>query len=149
MRRQLIGLLSGAIGVVILTTIATVQASPLNSVEKATNPQISMTKGRGGLDFSEVEDLNLTAEQEEDIDTIKASTHEELADILTAEQMEAFEEGQANGDDMRSVMMGLGLTSEQRSDLMGLMQASRDEIMEVLTPEQQAQLEGERPRDRN
>ena len=149
MRRQLTGLLSSAVSVMIFATMATAQVSPSTSVEKTADSQISMTKGRGGIDLSEVEELNLTAEQEEEIDAIKASTHEEIAEILTAEQMEAFEEGQANGDDTRSIMMSLGLTAEQRSDLMDLMRASQDEIMEVLTPEQQAQIERESPRDRN
>ncbi|MEO0458354.1 MAG: Spy/CpxP family protein refolding chaperone [Cyanobacteria bacterium P01_A01_bin.114] len=150
MKRQLNLLLSSLIGINALAAVAVLQP-PLFAAQLAAqgDPIQTMAKGRGGSAWSEVENLNLTAEQEEDINAIKAGVAEQMAEILTPEQLETFRAAQASGDDMRSTMMGLGLTRSQRSDVIGVMRDAQDDIMAVLTPEQRAQIAPENPRDRN
>ncbi|MEM9908370.1 MAG: Spy/CpxP family protein refolding chaperone [Cyanobacteria bacterium P01_D01_bin.44] len=146
MKRQLSLLLASLVSVIALAPAAVAQPSvsevPVNNIQ-------AMTKGRGGAAWSEVENLNLTAAQTEDINAIKVGVAEQMAEILTPEQLETFQTAQANGDDMRSTMMGLGLSRDQRSDVMGVMRVAQDEIMGILTPEQRAQIEPQNPRDRN
>lgn len=142
-------LLSGVVSIIVLSPEVNAQTHFSTTIEKADQPALSMTKGRGDSAWSEADNLSLTPDQETEIAAIKTSTNEQLAGILTSEQLATFQAGQANGDDMRSMMRGLGLTSSQRSSVMGVMRSAQDEIMEVLTPEQRAQIEGENPRDRN
>ena len=149
MKRQLILLVSSVIGFMALASVAMAQAQPLISVEKNSEESQSMLKGRQGSVLSEVDNLDLTADQQEEIDAIRAGLSEQMAEILTPEQMETFQASQANGDDLRSTLRSLGLTSSQRSSVVSVMRSAQDDMKAVLTPEQQAQLEGERPRDRN
>ena len=149
MKRQLILLFSGVVGVMAFTSVAIAQVQPSISVEKASEERQSMVKGRSSSVLSEVENLDLTADQQEEIDAVKAGLFEQMAEILTPEQMETFQAAQANGDDLRSTLQSLGLTSSQRSTVVSVMRSAQDDIKAVLTPEQQAQIEGERPRDRN
>ena len=141
--------LSGVVSIIVLSPEVNAQTHFSAAIEKAEQPALSMTKGMGGSAWNEAENLNLTPDQEAEIAAIKASTNEQIAGILTSEQFATFQAGQANGDDMRSMMMSLGLTSNQRSSVMGVMRSAQNEIMAVLTPEQRAQIEGESPRDRN
>ncbi|MEO0535722.1 MAG: Spy/CpxP family protein refolding chaperone [Cyanobacteria bacterium P01_A01_bin.123] len=147
MKRQLSLLLSGVVGVMALASVALAQHHAPISAQKATEGHISMTKQMGGGNMDKIEELDLTPEQEEEIDTIQAGMSEQMAEILTFDQLAALEDAQANGGNMRSVFMSLD--SNQRSEVMTLMRTTQDEIMAVLTPEQRAQIEGELPRDRN
>ena len=149
MKRQLILLLSGVVGVMAFTSVAMAQVQPSISVEKAREERQSMVKGRNSSVLSEVENLDLTADQQDEIDAIKAGLFEQMAEILTPEQMETFQAAQANGDDLRSTLQSLGLTSSQRSTVVSVMRSTQDDIKAVLTSEQLAQIEGESPRDRN
>jgi len=108
----------------------------------------TMTKSRSGLAFSSLEELDLSLEQEEEIDGIRAGMMDDLAEILTEEQFDEMLAAWESEADMMGVMRGLGLTSDQRSELIDTMRSTQDQIMGVLTPEQRALLEEESPRDR-
>lgn len=147
MKDSIFVLLSSVVGVVILTTTAIARPDHSMVVVDVNVDQVSMTKQMSGPTADKLEDLDLTPEQEEEIAAIQAGLAEEIAEILTPEQLMALEDAQANGDSMRSVMMSLDRS--QRSAVMDVMRSAQDEIMAVLTPEQHAQIEGESPRDRN
>ena len=149
MKRQMSLLLSSVVGAMTLTPIAIAQVHPLIAVEKSSQGRQPMAKGSGGSIWSQVENLDLTAAQQAEIDAIQAELTEQMAEILTPEQMETFAAAQANGNDMSSSMMSLDITRSQTSGLMSAMSTARDNIMDVLTPEQQAQIDDLRPRDRN
>ncbi len=129
---------------------STACASPMATTEssKAVASQPSAT-AKGSTFTSQLEDLDLTEAQAEEIEAIQANTQAELSEILSAQQLETLATAQANGDDMRSVVRGLGLNSSQRSAFISVMRDMQSQISDVLTPEQQAQLEGASPRDRN
>ena len=147
MKDSIFVLLSSVVGVVILTTTAMARPDHSMVVVDVNVDQVSMTKQMSGPIADKLEDLDLTPEQEEEIAAIQAGLAEEMAEILTPEQLMALEDAQANGDSMRSVMMSLDRS--QRSAVMDVMRSAQDEIMAVLTPEQRAEIEGESPRDRN
>ena len=149
MKRQISLLFSGAVvGVVTFTTTALAEPLSQNSVsEKALPIQLSLVKNRPGSAMSAVEELDLTAAQQEEIDTIRSSIAEQMAEVLTPEQAEAFAAAQADGGNMRSVMMNLDRS--QRSSVMDIMRTTESDIMDVLTPEQRAKIGGARPIDRN
>ncbi len=122
-------------------------AEVVAAIEKPASLQTA-TKNRSGLAFSSLEELNLSLEQEEEIDGIRAGMMDDLSEILTEEQFDEMLAAQESEADMMGVMRGLGLTSSQRSDLIDTMRSTQDQIMSVLTPEQRALLEEESPRDR-
>ena len=140
-------LLVGILGLTFGWTGAMVQARPDQQQEQAeVVQQASKRTGKDAL--SAIEELDLSEEQQTEIDSIQAAMTDGLSEILTDEQMEELATAQTNGDDMRTVMRGLGLTSSQRSSVMSLMRDTQSQVMDVLTPEQRAQIEEERPRDR-
>ena len=104
MKRQLILLLFSMVGVMAVSTVAMAEVQPSISVEKASQEQQTMVKGSRSSVWSEVDNLDLSADQQEEIDAIRADVSDQMADILTAEQMQAFQAAQNNGDDMRSTM---------------------------------------------
>ncbi|MEL6260843.1 MAG: Spy/CpxP family protein refolding chaperone [Cyanobacteria bacterium J06626_6] len=104
-------------------------------------------KSRPGSALAEIENMDLTTAQQDEIEAIKADMTVQMADVLTPAQMEAFQQRQAEGGDMRSMMMSLD--QGQRSSVMGIMRTAQADLMDVLTPEQRAQIEGGRPLDRN
>lgn len=149
MKRQLILLISGVMGALSFSTVAIANSSPQASINKAHQPQLLSTKGRSGPALSAVSELNLTANQEVEIEAIRAGVYDQMAEILDPDQLETLQTAMSNGDNMRSVVMGLGLSRSEMSSLRNIVGSVEDDIMEVLTPEQRSQLEGDRPRDRN
>lgn len=151
MKRSLIAVCISILGLTVSQTGGmAAQSMADRSLEKAETGQTLISTKRMSKDaLSAVEELDLSEEQQTEIEGIRSEMTDELSEILTDTQMEQFTSAQANGDDMRSVMMGLGLTSSQRSSVISLMRDTQGQIMDVLTPEQRAELEAELPRDRN
>ena len=149
MRLSLSVVCIGLLGLMIGSSEAMAQTVPSYQLEKTETVQLVSSAKRLRKDaLSAIEELDLSETQQTEIDSIQANMVDELADILTDDQMDRFTTAQANGDDMRRVMRGLGLTSSQRSSVMSLMRDTQSQIMDVLTPEQRAELEEEMPRDR-
>ncbi len=148
MKRSLIAVCISMLGLTVSQT--GVMAQPSRSLEKAETVQTLVSAKRISKDaLSAIEELDLSEEQQTEIESIQSDMADELSEILTDAQMDQFIAAQTNGDDIRSVMRGLDLTSSQRSSVISLMRDTQDQIMDVLTPEQRAELEEERPRDRN
>ncbi len=148
MKRSLIAVCISMLGLTVSQT--GVIAQPSHSLEKTETAQTLVSAKRMSKDaLSAIEELDLSEDQQTEIESIQSDMADELSEILTDAQMDQFIEARTNGDDMRSVMMGLGLTSSQRSSVISLMRDTEDQVMDVLTPEQRAELEEERPRDRN
>ncbi|MEL6605968.1 MAG: Spy/CpxP family protein refolding chaperone [Cyanobacteria bacterium J06614_10] len=121
--------------------VAAVDVSEVSAAVKAE------PKARPGSMLAELEKLDLTVAQQDEIEAIKADMTVQLAEVLTPSQMEAFQQRQSEGGDMRSLMMSLD--RGQRSSVMTIMRAAQSNLMDVLTPEQRAQVEGDRPLGRN
>ena len=85
------------------------------------------------------EELNITPEQQTELDAIRENAHSQVDAILTEEQLIALEG--TTGRDRKRAMGQLDLSEEQRTQLQDIRETSRAAVDEVLTEEQQAQLQ--------
>jgi periplasmic protein CpxP/Spy len=87
--------------------------------------------------FSE---LNLTAEQEDQLEQISENTSEQIKPLLTAEQQQQLPELEAQMSAVRQSLAQLNLTSEQRQQIREIMRSNRPEVEAIFTNEQRQQL---------
>ncbi|MEM6446812.1 MAG: Spy/CpxP family protein refolding chaperone [Cyanobacteria bacterium J06642_2] len=126
-RRTTLVILAAAAAVSVLAPVAGAQSVPK----------------RGGP-AKLAEELDLTTEQQEQIEVIRAQQREQRATVLTAEQQTQLQAALDAGDHPRHAMRSLDLSEEQRSQLRSLHQSGRDSISAVLTEEQRQQLADKR-----
>ncbi|MBT9311580.1 Spy/CpxP family protein refolding chaperone [Leptothoe kymatousa] len=86
-----------------------------------------------------VEALNLTAQQQTELDAIKENARTQINTVLTADQQ--AEVGDVEGRELKRAMRQLDLSQEQRTQLRSIREDSRAAMNEVLTDEQQTQLQ--------
>ena len=153
--------LSGALGAIALSTAALLPLNnPANAqpskeptlfsfFEQAQSSLTALNKNGYGNALSDIEELELSAAQQAEIAAIQTELDEQIAEILTADQIQTLMDSRNSGSrsDMRRMVMGL--TQEQRSSVMSIMRSAQSNVMNVLTPEQRAQIQESKPRDRN
>lgn len=105
------------------------------------SPMAANAKGFGNR-FSE---LNLTPQQEAQIEQIGENAKSQMENILTPEQRQQLETLRQQGGPRgqgREKGQGLSqiLSEEQREQMRSLRESTREQIRNVLTPEQQEQL---------
>ncbi len=105
-------------------------------------PAILKTNSANALPPGVVEELNLTPEQQAELDAIKTDARTQVDAVLTDEQLAALE-GKTGRERMQA-MWSLDLSEEQRTQLQAIREASRAAADEVFTDEQQAQLQAMR-----
>jgi Spy/CpxP family protein refolding chaperone len=88
-----------------------------------------------------IEQLDLTEQQQAELQQIRAAHQAEVSTILTADQQAAFQAGIEAGEPMPAILRALDLSQEQRDSLQALRETHRQQGREVLTPEQQAQID--------
>jgi len=118
--------LLGLAGIVTATAIA---IAPLTTAPaKAQNARL-------------VEELNLTEEQQAEIQAIFEARRAEIDDILTDEQQADFRAVYSEVQDVREAIAAVDdLTDAQKEALQGVVQSSRSDLSAVLTDEQLAEL---------
>ncbi|MEO1209092.1 MAG: Spy/CpxP family protein refolding chaperone [Cyanobacteria bacterium J06638_20] len=94
-------------------------------------------EGRGRM----IEQLNMTEEQQAELQQIRAAHQEDMLTILTDAQQDAVRAGIEAGEPMPLILRSLDLSQEQRDSLQALRETHRQQGREVLTPEQQAQID--------
>ena len=87
--------------------------------------------------FSE---LNLTPQQQTQIEQIRENAKSQMQNLLTAEQQQLFETLREQGRKKGQGMRQMNLSAEQREQMRSLRQSTREQVRNVLTPEQQDQL---------
>ncbi|MEL6229158.1 MAG: Spy/CpxP family protein refolding chaperone [Cyanobacteria bacterium J06627_3] len=85
------------------------------------------------------EELNLTSQQQAELDAIKESAQTQIDAVLTSDQRAALEG--KTGRERVQAMRNLDLSEDQRTQLQSIREESRAAADEVLTAEQLAQLE--------
>jgi len=85
--------------------------------------------------------LGLSDSQTEQIKQIHSSTREQIQQIITPEQKQAFKTAMQNHQGFKAARQAMNLTDEQKSQLKQVWQSSHDQIQAILTPSQQTQLE--------
>ncbi|MEO1133805.1 MAG: Spy/CpxP family protein refolding chaperone [Cyanobacteria bacterium J06639_1] len=103
--------------------------------------QSSQERGRAG---KLLEELNLTATQQEQVDAIRAEHREQMASILTDEQRAQLQTARESGQRRRGALQSLDLSEDQKGELKSLRESTRDRVSAVLTDDQREQLEAKR-----
>lgn len=124
MKSQLISMLAGAVVLVAPLTSMPVRA------ELQTPTQL----------FPALSGVELTGEQETQIDEIADQTLSEVEDILTTEQRDQFNAALDQGEDVRSAIASINPSPEQRTQLRTVFQSARTQLADTITPEQREQI---------
>ncbi len=85
--------------------------------------------------------LGLSDSQKAQLKQIRQATHEQIQQIITPEQQQAFKTAMQNHQGFKAARQAMNLTPQQQSDLKALRISSREQMKAVLTPDQQTQLE--------
>ncbi|MDY6940716.1 MAG: hypothetical protein SWY16_24040 [Cyanobacteriota bacterium] len=135
MKHQLWTLLTG---IAILTlTVSTVPASA-QTENIPQNTAQNTAQNTGNIISPIFSELNLTAEQQEQIDQLWEDKVARIQGILTLEQLEQFQALRSEAMQMRQRVEQLNLTQEQREQIQDIM---RDmQLGDILTDEQKQQL---------
>lgn len=108
----------------------------------AVTPAILKTQSANAFPPGVAEEIDLTSEQQTELDAIKESAHTQVEAILNADQLAALEG--KTGRERHQAMRSLDLSEEQRAQLREIRETSRAAADEVFTDEQQAQLQAMR-----
>lgn len=108
------------------------------SVIPAALAQSSVPQAQGNR--QEENRLNLTSEQQAQMEQIHQDARSQIADVLTPDQKARVQEGRANGESPREIFESLDLSTDQRSQLQTIRQSARSRAAEVLTPEQRQEV---------
>ncbi|MBD2256515.1 Spy/CpxP family protein refolding chaperone [Pseudanabaena sp. FACHB-2040] len=84
--------------------------------------------------------LNLTTEQQAQMDSIRQAERQQMDTILTTEQRERLETARTNRENPRQVFESLGLTETQKTQMQAVRESAREQMNAILTQEQRQQL---------
>ncbi|MCS7030957.1 MAG: hypothetical protein NZL92_05445 [Gloeomargarita sp. SKYG116] len=113
------------------------------TVVEAGNMEVAQAPKRRGL-WSE---LNLTPEQLQRIQQIRANARVQMQQVLTPEQRQLLSQAQGQSPaERRRIIRALNLTEAQKEQMRLIRANTRQQIEAVLTPEQRQQLELRRQR---
>lgn len=87
------------------------------------------------------QDLNLSAQQRERIQSILVTRQQQIEAVLTKEQRDRIVEAQRSGQQITA--QTLNLTPDQINRIRQIVQTSNEQIKQVLTPEQIQQLQNQ------
>jgi Spy/CpxP family protein refolding chaperone len=122
-------------GAVALSTVF----APLAINAQPAAPQVGQPAGAGrSMGKAGIE---LSAEQQAQMEQIRNETRTQIEAVLTPEQRQQWQAAMQNGQRRRGAMAALNLSEAQRSEIRQIMQSSKDRVTAVLTPEQRQQIE--------
>lgn len=90
--------------------------------------------------FPALEGIQLTPDQQNQLETLTDQTLPQIQNVLTPEQQTQFVSALAAGKGMRVALLSLNLSVAQQLELRNLLQSMRAQVSQTLTPEQQQQL---------
>ena len=103
---------------------------------------------KGGKRGAIFEQLNLSAEQEAQITSIRENSRAQVEAVLTEDQLNTVRASLDSGEGFRQAMRTANLSDDQRTEIRSIMEASRESIDGVLTEDQRAQLQAAREEHR-
>lgn len=127
---KLLPLLVGALSLALSTTVLPAALAQSGLPQDQGNRQ-ARQGNRQGENW-----LELTPEQQTQLEQIRQEERSQIAQILTADQKARVQEARANGQNPREIFQSLDLTDEQRSQIRAIHESSRSQMEEILTPEQ-------------
>ncbi|MDX2211919.1 MAG: Spy/CpxP family protein refolding chaperone [Oculatellaceae cyanobacterium bins.114] len=109
----------------------------------AFHPVVVQAQARDGMEqWSQVlEELNLTPEQQTQLNQIRQNTRSELEALLTEDQRAQFRSTLESGNGFREAIAAMNLSSEQQTQLRAIFQSAREQAATVLTDEQRQQVQ--------
>lgn len=124
MKLKLMPIFAGLFVIAVVTTPFVVQAGPNYQGQKA--------------------GLELTQEQQNQMQQIRRNTRSEIEAILTSEQKQQFQAALEQRRGMRSAIAAMNLSPEQQTQLRNIMQSAKAQKDALLTSEQKQQLQERR-----
>ncbi|MUL35439.1 Spy/CpxP family protein refolding chaperone [Gloeocapsopsis dulcis] len=112
--------------------------APLAINAQPAAPQVGQRAGGRGMGKAGIE---LTAEQQAQMEQIRNETRTQIEGVLTPEQRQQWQAAMQNGQRRRGAMAALNLSEAQRTQIRQIMQSSKERATAVLTPEQRQQIE--------
>jgi Spy/CpxP family protein refolding chaperone len=120
-------------------------ASALPAFSQSTNPTAPTQRNQ----MRRPNFLNLTAQQQAQMEQIRQNKRSQIDAILTAEQKAQLQRARENRGNSRAgerrgmphPLASLNLTAEQRSRIEAVMRSSREQMDAILTPEQRQQMQ--------
>ena len=88
-----------------------------------------------------VNELELSQEQQAQLQQVWNNAFEELHGILTPEQHQAYDDAFTSGQNPHSALSNVNLTETQRHEMRTVLHTSWQQTHTILTPQQQQQLE--------
>lgn len=134
--KPMIFLTHGAMAIAGITTSLIIAAHPAMAQAQAPTPTIGSTEQLSQV----LEELNLTPEQQTQMNQIRDNTRSQLEVLLTPEQREQFRASFQSGNGFQEAIAAINLSPEQQTQLRSLLQSTRQEVFSVLTEEQQQQV---------
>ncbi|AFZ28820.1 hypothetical protein Glo7428_0211 [Gloeocapsa sp. PCC 7428] len=128
---KFMSLLAGAVA---LSTVF----APLAINAQPAAPQVGQRAGRG---MGKMAGIELSAEQQAQMEQIRNETRTQIEAVLTPEQRQQWQAATQNGQRRRGAMASLNLSEAQRTQIRQIMQSSKERVTAVLTPEQRQQIE--------
>lgn len=126
-------------------------AVSLTLVSAITLPLIAQTNSVPARQERRQNWLNLTAQQQQELQRIRQAKREQMNNILTAEQraqLEAVKQNQQGRQNRREVFAALNLTEDQKARLQEVRQSFKAQMDAVLTAEQRQLLQQKRQQKR-
>ncbi|MEB3180730.1 MAG: Spy/CpxP family protein refolding chaperone [Nostocaceae cyanobacterium] len=127
---KLFPLLAGAVSLAVSAAIVPVVLA------QTPNPDMPPGPPPEGPGFHKHNWLNLTAEQEQQMQSIRQAEREQMDSIFTAEQKARLETARANRENPRQVFESLNITDDQKARMRQVHEATRQQIDAILTAEQ-------------
>lgn len=90
--------------------------------------------------FPILEGIELTEQQQTQLDELRQQTRAQVEEILTEEQREQFITTLTEEQNLRNAIAALNLTDQQKEQLRPVFQSVRTQMGDILTPEQRQQL---------
>ncbi len=118
-----------------LGLLALVGAATLATTAMVSQPQVALA-GPGQI----LQELDLTEEQQGQIQSIFEARRSEIEGILSQEQRDQFFETLQENRNFREAIAAADLTDAQRDDIRAVMMDSREDISAILTEEQRQEL---------
>jgi periplasmic protein CpxP/Spy len=131
---------------IVATAVALATAVPSVAYSQSTNPDAAPRPAQNQPASpsnrpSAGQDLNLSTQQRERIQSILVNRQQQIEAVLTKEQRDRIVEAQRSGQQISP--QTLNLTSDQINRIRQIVQSSNDQIKQVLTPEQIQQLQNQ------
>lgn len=118
-----------------LGCLALAGAATLTTTALLSQPQVALAEP--GQMFQE---LDLTEDQQSQIQAVFEARRSEIAEILSTEQQDQFFETLQENRNFRDAIAAADLTDAQRDQIRAVMMDSREDISEILTEEQRETL---------